>query len=1019
VLEVPLDSGRSTDACALAAHVSAVPFRSTALAAWIALLVCSAGCGAPGPTDQPSSSRGIGGISPASAGRAGLIREGEAAVLERPNDPDALIELASALLMETVGERQPEDHVRALDLAVRASELAPRNLRACELQTVALERLRLRVAASEKEDPCSALPGSDDTGAPLRTLRTDGERSDDGFDRDDLVAALSSGDALSVVERHPRTTRELVEEELLPDWADRVAADGPVAAAERLETLRRLSRLLASATGDRLTIDSADAVEAAVARGGERLDDLVAGHRLYRDALGPAQRNDCAVARPLLERSARLLERAGSPFKAWPEFRVAVCAYLGDRYDDAERRLEALRSDLSGSSYAALLGNIGWMEGLIEGRRLSYGLALMHYDAALKRFESMGDDVGVAAVNRLLAEMFDFLGQYREGWRRRGAALTTLNRIDRPRTRQQILFSTAAAAFHQGYPRAAASIARLGTASARSRADATELAAASVRLAAYLGSAGRSVEAGVALDEARASLPRVPPPSDAELAAEIEAAQGRLLLSTDPDRALLALDRAIDFFSHGAVVRLPELYSLRGRARLRLGRPDAAEADLLAGLELLDASRDTVFEMSDRIAYADVVRGAYDEMIGFQIEARNRPDVALEYAERGRARLLRERALARGRGAVPSAEPVGAGSIRSLARYGAGLIYYAVLDDRVLVWAAADDERDHAEIAIDRRWLADRISALRFAAERTQDDARVREISHGLYDVLIRPVVATIRDRTHWILFPDKELHLVPFALLADRDTDRYLIQDHYLAIAPSATLLVAVAGRQTLAQDETPSALVVGNPSVDRSLFRDLPDLPGAEAEAAALHEIYPSGRLLVGGQATKERFLNELGRYEVVHFAGHALPDPVAPLRSRLLLTPDPVDGDTGELRAETLYRSDFDDTRVVVLAACDTGSGRVSTAEGAISLARPFLAAGVSAVVATLWRIDDVASSELFVRFHREYRKGRDPVTALRAAQLALIEDGRPAIHRPGVWAASQVYLGATLRTKGGTY
>src|SRR6266704_6073099 len=100
-------------------------------------------------------------------------------------------------------------------------------------------------------------------------------------------------------------------------------------------------------------------------------------------------------------------------------------------------------------------------------------------------------------------------------------------------------------------------------------------------------------------------------------------------------------------------------------------------------------------------------------------------------------------------------------------------------------------------------------------------------------------------------------------------------------------------------------------------------------------------------------------------------------------------------------TLFRSPR--TRVVVLAACRTGAGAVSRVEGALSLGRPFLAAGVPDVVASLWDIDDAVSRRFFVAFHRALLAEGDPVLALRKAQIALLRGDDVSLAHPASWAA----------------
>jgi CHAT domain-containing protein len=78
-------------------------------------------------------------------------------------------------------------------------------------------------------------------------------------------------------------------------------------------------------------------------------------------------------------------------------------------------------------------------------------------------------------------------------------------------------------------------------------------------------------------------------------------------------------------------------------------------------------------------------------------------------------------------------------------------------------------------------------------------------------------------------------------------------------------------------------------------------------------------------------------------------------------------------------------------------------VSRVEGALNLGRPFLAAGVPDVVASLWDIDDAVSRRFFLAFHRALLADGDPVPALRDAQLALLRGDDASLAHPASWAA----------------
>jgi CHAT domain-containing protein len=89
------------------------------------------------------------------------------------------------------------------------------------------------------------------------------------------------------------------------------------------------------------------------------------------------------------------------------------------------------------------------------------------------------------------------------------------------------------------------------------------------------------------------------------------------------------------------------------------------------------------------------------------------------------------------------------------------------------------------------------------------------------------------------------------------------------------------------------------------------------------------------------------------------------------------------------------------LVVLSACETGLGKDIKGEGLVGLTRGFMYAGTSRVVASLWKVDDVATAELMKRFYRFMLQDRlAPAAALREAQLRMATQKRWA--DPYYWA-----------------
>jgi CHAT domain-containing protein len=163
----------------------------------------------------------------------------------------------------------------------------------------------------------------------------------------------------------------------------------------------------------------------------------------------------------------------------------------------------------------------------------------------------------------------------------------------------------------------------------------------------------------------------------------------------------------------------------------------------------------------------------------------------------------------------------------------------------------------------------------------------------------------------------------------------------------------------------------------------------------------LYPQARVLTGATATPAALFDGLASDEVVHFAGHGVANEAYPGRSALLLAPGPEG--TGIVSPAQLAGIGRARARLVVLSACSTAAGRVARGEGPLSLARPFLAAGVPTVVAALWPTADRVNELLLTRFHQHVVEGDDARRALRRAQQWLRETDGGAFSDPRHWAA----------------
>src|SRR6185436_19687525 len=136
---------------------------------------------------------------------------------------------------------------------------------------------------------------------------------------------------------------------------------------------------------------------------------------------------------------------------------------------------------------------------------------------------------------------------------------------------------------------------------------------------------------------------------------------------------------------------------------------------------------------------------------------------------------------------------------------------------------------------------------------------------------------------------------------------------------------------------------------------------LPNAEAEVKALQAKFAKSLVFLREQATKKNVLANQGDYNILHLATHGILDYSNATNSYLLLASDPATGDDGKLTiAQIQTMTDIDRFRLITLSACETAVIR-EVAEGwPISTASAFIEMGVPTVVATLWQVDDKATS-----------------------------------------------------------
>jgi CHAT domain-containing protein len=330
-------------------------------------------------------------------------------------------------------------------------------------------------------------------------------------------------------------------------------------------------------------------------------------------------------------------------------------------------------------------------------------------------------------------------------------------------------------------------------------------------------------------------------------------------------------------------------------------------------------------------------------------------------------------------------EPVNVPALQALLPEGTTLVEYLVSRNGAFAWIISRTSVSVVRLPLPRDQLVASVRAFRRGIEGQAPLPEAQKLAEALHEQLMAPLRAHIKG-TRVIVVPHDVLHYLPFGALRSKQ-GRWLIEDYTLSTLPSASVLKFLEAKRTAGGG---AVLAIGNPDLGSAL-----NLRFAEREARVVADHYAGTSVLVRGEATEERAKSLAGPARLLHFATHGELDENDPLASGLLLAPGGKDD--GRLEVREIFGLDLT-AQLVVLSACETGLGKLSTGDELIGLQRAFLYAGAPAVVTTLWKVDDRASFVLMRGFYDGLARA-DTGLALQAAQRAAMKE----FPHPFAWAA----------------
>ncbi len=309
----------------------------------------------------------------------------------------------------------------------------------------------------------------------------------------------------------------------------------------------------------------------------------------------------------------------------------------------------------------------------------------------------------------------------------------------------------------------------------------------------------------------------------------------------------------------------------------------------------------------------------------------------------------------------------------------------------------------------------------------------------SLYQLLIEPAVAYLKDKNVLLIAPDGFLTTIPFESIITGSGEssgktKYLIEDYTIKYVQSATMLSLL--RTTLKRTNTSDRFIgFGDPVYDyQNFIAGKPErgerekeknesytaslkgssydrsggtmnrLEGSGEEVREISELFGENKSIIFTRAdAKEENIKktDLKDYGYIVLSCHGL---ASDEFQSLVLSQIPNAEEDGYLTLDEIMNLDWN-ARLVVLSACQTGKGKIRRGEGVIGLTRAVMYAGTDAAVVSLWNVSDEGTKELMIKlFQNILQKNLTKEKALRTAKLEMLSSN---FSNPYFWSSFVMY------------
>jgi len=317
------------------------------------------------------------------------------------------------------------------------------------------------------------------------------------------------------------------------------------------------------------------------------------------------------------------------------------------------------------------------------------------------------------------------------------------------------------------------------------------------------------------------------------------------------------------------------------------------------------------------------------------------------------------------------------------------IIYIIAFEDKLEILATFPEGIKRYTQSISSSRFANQVQKFRSRLEKSKNTKQYKKFAKTLYNWLIKPIEKDllVANIDTLVFIPDRILRSIPMSAL--HNGEQFLVERYAIATTLGLTLTDPKKSQSTQRK-----ILLAGLTQA----VQGFPPLVNVSSELEGIRALY-DGTVLADNEYVLPKIENALEEtpYSIFHIATHGVF--TGDSEDSFLLTHD------GKLTVDLLdsflknnqYRKES--LELLTLSACQTAAG---DDKAALGLAGFSLKAGARSALATLWSVNDLATSKVILQFYENmHLKQLSKAQALQQAQLSLIKNNE--LQHPFYWSA----------------